>query len=154
MKKLLILLMAFSLFTACNNEKGARNDRDSRTNSRDKDDYRNEDDRDKDKTSDRDDRDRDDDRTSDDRNTDDRDNDRTSDRDDDRKSSGWSSKDVDDFVSSCVSTAVSGMSRTQAENYCECMQVKLERLYPNPNDAANIDVNSSSMQKMVKDCLE
>jgi hypothetical protein len=144
MKKLLILLMAFSLFTACNNDKtAARNDRDTR-NSRDKDDYR---------SNDRDDKDtRDDDRT--DTRNDDRDDDRKDTRDDDRtSSSGWSSKDVNDFNTSCIESAVSGMDRSTATRYCECMQVKLEKLYPNPNDAANIDLESNSMKQMVQDCL-
>ncbi len=152
MKKLLILLMAFSLFTACNNDKGRpTNDRD-RTNTRDKDDYGNDDSKDKDK---------DDDRTKpddDDRNKpedDDRNKPEDDDRDDDSNSSSkWSSRDVKDFVSSCTSEAEKGgMGRSAASNYCECMQVKLEKLYPNPNDAGDIDINSSSMQKMVKDCL-
>ncbi len=142
--------MAASLFTACNNDKTAsRNDRDTR-NSRDKDDYR---------SNDRDDRDtRDDDRT-DTRNDDSRNDDRSDSRDDENNrtntsSGNWSSKEVDDFVNSCIGEAVKNdMDRTLATNYCECMQVKLERQYPNPNDAANIDLNSSSMQTMMKNCL-
>jgi len=151
MKKLLILLMAFSLFTACNNEKSARNDRDSRSNnSRDKDDYRNDDDRDKDKNSDEDEDSRDKDRNKD-RDNDDR---TTDDRDDNKSSGGWTSREVNEFVTTCVDAAEKGMSTTQARNYCECMQVKLERLYPNSNDAARFDPESNSAKRMIQECLE
>ena len=142
MRKLLILFLAAGIFVACNNDK--KDDRrSSRDRDRESDDYRS--------------KDREDDR----RNTDYND-DRKDDRDDsynkdndDRKSSsgGWSSAEVDAFVSECVPAAEkNGLSRAQATEYCECMQVKIEKMYPDVNDAATIDMESPKMQQMVRDC--
>jgi hypothetical protein len=145
MKKLLILLLACSLFAACNNNKAAR-ERDRSSNSRDRDDYR--DNRDNNSRNDED-RDRDRDRNTDYTNdNDDRNNSSSS------SSSSWTSRQRDEFTTSCVNTAVEGgMDRSMAQSYCSCMQGKLERLYPNPNDANNLDVNSTEMQNMMRDCL-
>jgi hypothetical protein len=151
MKKLLIFLMACSLFTACNNDKTAR-ERDRTNSSRDKDDYRNDD-----KSSDRNDA-RNTDDNSRDRDKSDNSNDRNDDnsRNDDRTSSGgWTSAERHEFVSNCVNTAVSGgMESPRAQSYCDCMQVKLERMYPRSSDVVNIDVESTEMQNMMRNCLQ
>ena len=142
MKKLLILFFATSLFVACNNNKkdDRRSDRDR---DRERDDYRS---RDDEKENDRD-RDRDADYNDDNKRKDD-----SYDKDDSR-STGWSAKDVRDFVSECVPAAAkNGLTNAQATDYCECMQQKIERQYPDINDAARIDMESPEMQQMVQDC--
>jgi hypothetical protein len=140
MKKLLILFFATSLFVACNNNKkdDRRSDRDRE---REKDDYRTVDDE---KESDRD-ADYKDDRRKDDS--------YEKETEKDYSSGGWSSADVRSFVSECVPEAAkNGLTREQATEYCECMQVKIERMYPDINDAAKIDMESPKIQQMVLDC--
>ncbi len=143
MRKFLIFTLALGLFAACNNNKD-KDRRDDRRSTRESDDYR-----------DRDSRDR-----NDDRNTDyddrDRNNDRNVSNNDDNGNSGggWSSREVETFVNECVSEAEkSEMGRSMAVSYCECMQKQLERMYPDPNDVADIDMESAKMQQMAKDCL-
>lgn len=71
-------------------------------------------------------------------------------------SSGWSRKDQLDFVNSCVREAKrGGMEDLDAQSYCDCMQYKIEKLYPDINDANKLteaDLNSPSMKKMIRDC--
>lgn len=67
----------------------------------------------------------------------------------------WPSTYVNQFVNSCVSQAVGGgMSSSIAKSYCSCMQQKLEKLYPDPADAGSVDMDSPSMKRMIKDCLD
>jgi hypothetical protein len=62
------------------------------------------------------------------------------------------------FVSNCVSTAINGkMEEGLAKRYCDCMQVKMEVLYPDIRDAAALtdaDMATPSMQRIIKDCLK
>lgn len=71
--------------------------------------------------------------------------------------SGWSSNDINEFVTTCVSGAIKeGMSQELSQKYCSCMQQKLEQMYPDPKDAGNIteeQMNTPSMLAMVKGCL-
>lgn len=67
---------------------------------------------------------------------------------------GWTSAEANTFVSNCVNSAVKeGMARSTASSYCSCMQEKLEKIYPVAANAAGIDVESPSMQRMMKGCL-
>jgi hypothetical protein len=134
MRKLLVVFFAVSLFAACKNEK-----KDSKTDRTETDDYRNKD-NDKDaKSTDY----KDDDRSTDDRST----------KDDDRRSS-WSSDQVSIFVDNCAGEAVKGgMQRGKATEYCECMQRKLEVMYPDPQDVGNIDTETPEMKEMIRKCL-
>ncbi len=140
MKKIFILLFVAGLFTSCNNNKG-KNDRTDRDTANTKtDDYKTTTDKDKDNS----DKDKDKDNNSNNGNT-------------NNSTGSWSSVEVDAFITNCVSSAVNGgMQRTKSESYCNCMQRKLETLYPNVNDAGSLteeDMNSPSMQRLVKDCL-
>ena len=141
MKKLLILLLAAGLFTSCNNNKGKNDRTDRDTTKTSKDDYNS-----GDKSSDKD------------KDKDNTDQNKDNNGNTDNNSRGtWSSVEVDAFITNCVSSAVNGgMQRTKADSYCNCMQRKLETLYPNVNDAGSLteeDMNSPSMQRLVKDCL-
>ncbi len=142
MRKLIILFLAAGLFIACNNDKKAdrRSDRDAERN---KDDYSSED---KD-SKDRDSKDAD--------YKDDRDKEEVADRDKESSGDGnWSRSDVNIFVDNCVSEAVKGgMQRTKATDYCECMQRKLEVLYPNSADVGNLDVEAPNIKDMINKCL-
>lgn len=145
MRKLLILFLSAGLFIACNNDK--KDDRRStRDRDRESDDYRSRDDRDT----------REDDRRNTDYN-DDRDKEKddsyNKESDDRNSGGGWSAAEARAFVSECVPAAEkNGLSRSQATEYCECMQTKIERQYPDVNDAASIDMESAQMQQMVRDC--
>ena len=71
-------------------------------------------------------------------------------------SDGWSRKDQLDFVNSCVNKAVKGgMEELDAQSYCDCMQDKLEKKYPNSGDPEllTLDMDSPAMKTMVNDCL-
>lgn len=155
MRKLLILFFATSLFVACNNNKDDR--RSTRDRDRERDDYRSKDDE---KGDDR----RNTDYKDDQKNPEDRDSRETDDnnrsRDDDRKSNdgittsdGWPSSERVAFVKECVPAAEKkGLTYSQASDYCECMQKKIERAYPDINEAAKIDMSSPRLQQMVEDC--
>ena len=68
----------------------------------------------------------------------------------------WSKKDRDEFVNSCAEQA-KGLGTEKAKNYCECMQFKMEKIYPNVNDAAKLtgdDLKSEYWQKIIKNCLD
>ncbi len=71
---------------------------------------------------------------------------------------GWSAAEVDAFVSNCTKEAVrGGMSRSQATNYCSCMQEKFEQMYPNAQDAGGIsedDMNTPAMKRLIQGCLD
>lgn len=140
MRKLIILILAAGLFISCNNDKKAdkRSDRDTEKN---KDDYSS------------DDKDSKDNKDADYK--DDRDKEETTDRDNNDSGGGnWSKSDVNIFVDNCVSEAVKGgMQRTKATDYCECMQRKLEVLYPNSADVGNLDVESPNIKDMINKCL-
>ena len=125
MKRVLIILMTLCLFAACKNK--AKDTRTTeKTDNTTKDDYQG---NKKDNT------------------TDDT-------KKADYSSGGWTSAQVRDFVDNCVSEAEKGrLSHDQAQNYCTCMQKKLERKYPNPNDAVGLTENSDEMQQMATDCL-
>lgn len=137
MKKLLILFLAIGILGACNNDKGTNKQDDRGTNTKDKDDYRKDDDKNNDRTDDKDSR-------------------NTSDKDDysNNSRSNWTRSDVDEFVNSCVREAVKGgMVRSKAEDYCSCMQKKLENIYPDTRDVGDVDMETPSMKRLVKDCL-
>jgi len=71
-------------------------------------------------------------------------------------SDGWSRKDQLDFVNSCVNKVVEGgMEELDAQSYCDCMQDKLEKKYPNSGDPEllTLDMDSPAMKTMVNDCL-
>ncbi len=146
MRKLIILFLAAGLFIACNNDKKSdrRSDRDTERN---QDDY-NSDDKD---SKDRDSKEAD---YQDDRDS--RDKEEVSDRDDnDSGNGGWPASSVKVFVDNCADEAVrKGMQRSKAVDYCECMQRKLEILYPNEADVANLDVNAPNIKAMIEKCLE
>jgi hypothetical protein len=137
MRQLLILMLSLTLVAACNNDKG-KNRRDDRRSEREQDDYRS-----RDEEKDRDTRDADY-------------SDRDTDTDMDSGGSGWSSSEKDVFVSNCVreATKSGSLSETQGTNYCECMQRKLEILYPNAAEVGNIDMESERMKQMVADCIK
>ena len=139
MKKLLILLMVFGFFVAaCNNNKNGKN---QNSGNREKDDYGKNDNLNKD------------DEKKNDENTLNNGNDNNS----NSMTSGWTSNDINVFVTNCVSTAVQGgMSQELSQKYCSCMQQKLEQMYPDSKDAGNIteeQMNTPSMLEMVKGCL-
>ena len=142
MRKLIILFLAAGLFIACNNDKKTdrRADRDAE---RTKDDYST------------DDKDSKDSKDADYKDADKGDKEEVSDRDKDNTAGGnWSRSDVNIFVDNCVSEAVKGgMQRTKATDYCECMQRKLEVLYPNSADVGNLDVESPNIKDMINKCL-
>ncbi len=69
----------------------------------------------------------------------------------------WSSKDITDFTSSCEREAIrAGLENVKAVSYCNCMQVKMQKQYPNVKDAAKVskeDLEKPAMQAQIKECL-
>ena len=220
MKKLLIFLMAFSLFAACNNDKGKL---DKKADYREKDDYSNTDDKNNDEQSN--DKSKKDEGTEDftsndgwsekdnnkffvdcmsgfvnnqdmgkkicpcalekfqkkyssyndvetksneaegnrigaqckqELNIDDNNVEVDNDKSNYNADSGWPEIEIKEFVTNCVKAAEkNGMEYLDAQSYCDCMQYKLEKLYPNVRDSrlTNLNMESSAMKKMVKSCL-
>lgn len=72
-------------------------------------------------------------------------------------SSSWPASEVKAFVTNCVKEAEKGgMQYLDAQSYCDCMQYKIEQLYPNIADAGRItaaDLETPSMKKLIKSCL-
>lgn len=72
-------------------------------------------------------------------------------------SQGWSRSQELAFVNSCVREAVKGgMEDLDAQSYCDCMQYKIEKLYPKYADANRLtesDLAKPSMKKMIENCL-
>ncbi len=124
MKQLLILITAFSLFaTSCNNDKSSKNDRDTKSTT--KDDYR-----DNDTKNSEDDEDK--------KSTDDG-------KDDSKKTTGarWTTSEETKFINECVGSAEPNVGRARAEEYCDCMLKKMERLYSSYNEANTALMGSS-----------
>jgi hypothetical protein len=70
--------------------------------------------------------------------------------------SGWPESEIQAFVTNCVKTAQKkGMEYLDAQSYCDCMQYKLEKIYPNINDSRlrNLNMESPSIKRMVESCL-
>jgi hypothetical protein len=65
---------------------------------------------------------------------------------------GWSKSNKDGFMDVCVQGATSSMGEVKAKNYCSCMLDKVEKEYPNANDAGQFE-NNPRKTEMAKDCL-
>jgi Ni/Co efflux regulator RcnB len=133
MKKLLVFILAASLFTACNNDKGKdRYDRD-RDKERTKDDYRDADD--------------------DKKTTDDRDKDKTAD-DDSKTTTGWTSSDENRFMNDCEGTAVKNVGAARANEYCDCMLQKIKKMYNSYTEADRELAGSSeeAINRLADEC--
>ncbi|MEO7923068.1 MAG: hypothetical protein ABIR30_05270 [Chitinophagaceae bacterium] len=145
MKKVLLLLLTISLFAACNNDK----DKNTSTD-REKDDYNSRDTTTNKKEADKPDS------TTNTKNTDEPGN--TTPTTNYTSSGRWPSSEVNAFITNCVSSAVEGgMDRPLALRYCECMQVKLETLYPDVKEASlltDADMETPAMKRLVRDCLK
>ena len=136
MKKLLILLMAFSLFTACNNDKGKYSRDDRNSNNREKDDYSNKDDRSND------------DKTSN--------NDKRSEEDKDTKDytskEGWTQRDKDKFMDECLGGFASNQ-QALGKKICPCALDKFEKRYASLSDV-NEKAEEAEGKKYGKECAE
>ena len=70
---------------------------------------------------------------------------------------GWPETEIQSFVKACVVKAQkNGLEYLDAQSYCDCMQYKIEQLYPNIADAARIteaDLETPAMKKLIKGCL-
>lgn len=71
---------------------------------------------------------------------------------------GWTEAERSAFVNSCASNAIQGgMTSRQAQNYCSCMQQKIEQALPNSADAAKLteaDMDSPEMKRLINGCLQ
>jgi hypothetical protein len=69
---------------------------------------------------------------------------------------GWPSAERYSFISECIKEAKSGTSEDSARFYCYCMQERVERQYPDIEQAAKIteaDMQSEAWLKEIKSCL-
>ena len=127
MKRLLIFLMAFSLLTACNNDKGNGRD-EKRADYREKDDYGNSDDQSNEKS-----------RKDDDSNS-----------DENTSSDGWTEKDKSKFLSDCMEEA--GDDQALAKKICPCALAKMEKKYSSLSEAES--GGGATAKRMGKECME
>jgi hypothetical protein len=70
---------------------------------------------------------------------------------------GWPAFEVRDYVTSCVGEAIkSGMNKYDAQSYCECMQVKMEKKFPDIKVAGRLSEEEivSISKKFAPGCLE
>ena len=69
----------------------------------------------------------------------------------------WTKEEREEFISSCVNSAKeNGLSGTEAKNYCECSQFKVEKRYPNTADLDKItedELKSDFWTKLMASCL-
>ena len=151
MKKLIILLIIASLFTACDSDSKGKDkyDRDkSSADVREKDDYRNSDDKtnaDSKKPSVNDDNSNLSSKTS----TDETDNNETA--------TGWPQSERRGFIKSCEREAMeAGRDKLTAQSYCQCMLDKMEASYPDIEMAAKLTMQKVQefSEKNRADCLE
>lgn len=143
MKKLLIILMAFSLLTACKDKKEAHA---RKTETKSTDDYRSGDNKTGDENKGKDDKD----------NTGLTDDKNKTDHNTNFSGGGWPQSERDSFISSCVTQAMKGgSSKALASSYCQCMLEKMEAQYPDINKAAKLtdDEIQAVMMKYKDGCL-
>lgn len=143
MKKFLIILMAFSLLTACKDKKEADA---KKTETKSADDYRSGDNKTGDDNKGKDDKD----------NTGVTDDQNKTDNNTNFSGGGWPQSEKDSFISSCVREAMKGgRSREVASSYCQCMMEKMEAEYPDINKAAKLtnDEIEKVMMKYRDGCL-
>ncbi len=127
MKRLLIFLIVFSLFAACNNDKGnGRNEK--RADYREKDDYGNNDDQSNEKS-------RKDDDSNNDENT---------------SSDGWTEKDKSKFLSDCMGGF--GDKQALGKKICACALEKFEKKYTSL-DEANEKGGEAAGTRYGKECM-
>jgi hypothetical protein len=126
MKKLFILFLAVGLFTSCNNKKESAADKDSTTTTKDKDE------KDKDKDDNKD----------------------TKEADDDVKSTGWARSDESKFLDECETSATPNVGAARAKDYCNCMLLKLEKMYSSYNEAntALTGISQTELNELAADC--
>ena len=119
MKKVLIFILAVSLFAACKSDK---KNHDDRSTTKEKDDYSTSDDKKDDKNADY-------------KSTDDKkDSDDKSSRDDDN-GSGWTKSDESRFMSDCEGTAKQNVGAARANEYCDCMLQRMKKMYSSYTEA-------------------
>ena len=63
---------------------------------------------------------------------------------------GWSNADREAFLKTCSEKAAESIGQDKAMDYCSCMGEKLEKMYPNPNDAGRM--TATDMQKVAEEC--
>lgn len=66
-------------------------------------------------------------------------------------SSGWSKTEKNQFMNTCISTASKRVSQSRAEEYCSCMQEKIERKYPDYNEM-NSKMTSTEVNDLAAGC--
>ena len=151
MKKLIILLIIASLFTACDSDSKGKDkyDRDkSSADVREQDDYRNSADKtnaDSKKPSVNDDNSNLSSKTS------------TDETDTNETAAGWPQIERIEFIKSCESKAVeTGSNKLIAQSYCQCMLEKMEARYPDVKVVAYLTDAQMSLflEKNRVDCLE
>lgn len=70
----------------------------------------------------------------------------------------WNSKDRNDFLKDCISSAKDGLGEEKAKNYCECMLYKVEVMFPDSGKATEElteeKLNTPDWKKIIQSCLE
>ncbi|MGC4103591.1 hypothetical protein [Ferruginibacter sp.] len=69
---------------------------------------------------------------------------------------GWMPKDRTDFINDCIKTAKPNLGEDTARNYCYCMQSKIEKKYPSPDELEQVTaetLQTPEWKKEINDCL-
>lgn len=64
----------------------------------------------------------------------------------------WDDATREVFMTNCVTNAETGMGTEMAQEYCSCVLVKVEKAFPNPEDATQMTVEQVTEWAM--QCIE
>ncbi len=68
----------------------------------------------------------------------------------------WTSADRSEFLSECVNVGQETLGKEKATSYCACMLFKMEKKFPDPNDAGLSEemLATPEWKKIIKDCMD
>ena len=65
----------------------------------------------------------------------------------------WTESDKQNFMGGCMSGALKNMDQEKAKDYCSCMLQKVQKRYPNANDAKYLK-NDTAIYSMGRACMK
>ncbi len=69
----------------------------------------------------------------------------------------WATEEREAFLSNCINSAKAGLGEEKAKTYCECMLFKVEKAYPNPEDAVKLTeekMSTPAWKKTIQACSD
>ena len=64
----------------------------------------------------------------------------------------WNAEEHKVFMQTCVENSSKGLGEEGSTTYCQCMMEKIERIYPNAEDAGKLTMTQT--MEMAKGCLK